>query len=167
MRQVRGGVEIKDRYKIPAITATVVIVMDQITKAAIMKGLAIGESIKVISGLFDVVHFRNPGAAFSIFHSGGALRTAFLIGTSVVALVVIGYLFRQATGALARFSLSLIAGGAIGNLIDRVRLGEVVDFLYLHAGRYYWPAFNVADSAITVGVALTFFSFYLHKGGRS
>ncbi len=139
------------------------IVLDQITKAVIIDRLAIGASIAVIDGFFDIVHFRNPGAAFSIFASGGSMRTVFLIGTSIAALAVIFMLIRQSKETFAIFSLSLIAGGAIGNLIDRLRFGEVVDFLYFHIGRLYWPAFNVADSAITVGVFLTFISFYFQK----
>lgn len=139
------------------------IVLDQITKAVIIDRLAIGASAAVIDGFFDIVHFRNPGAAFSIFASGGAMRTIFLIGTTIAALVIIFLMIRQSKDSPSTFSLSLIAGGAIGNLIDRLRFGEVVDFLYFHIGRLYWPAFNVADSAITVGVLLTFVLFYFQK----
>lgn len=157
----RSQVNIK--LKIAALTIIPLIVIDQLTKIAVMKGMGLNESMTVINGFFNLVYFKNPGAAFSLFHSGGALRTIFLIGTSIVALAIITVLIWQAKDKLTVFCFSLIAGGAAGNLIDRVRFGSVTDFLYFHAGKYYWPAFNVADSGITVGVALAFYAFYFRK----
>jgi signal peptidase II len=163
MREVRGGSEINAKLKITALTTTPLVVIDQLTKLAVTKSLGLNESITVISGFFDLVFVKNTGAAFSLFHSGGALKTIFLIGTSVVALIVIAMFIRQAKDKLTVFCFSLIAGGATGNLIDRVRFGSVTDFLYFHIGKFYWPAFNVADSGITVGVALAFYAFYFRK----
>lgn len=161
MTPKRSQVNIK--LRIAVLTIIPLIVIDQITKIAVMKGMGLNESMTVITGFFDLVYFKNPGAAFSLFHSGGALRTIFLIGTSVVALAIIAMLIWQAKDKLTVFCFSLIAGGATGNLIDRVRFGSVTDFLYFHIGKYYWPAFNVADSGITVGVAIAFYAFYLRK----
>lgn len=156
-----GGAPIAKNLKIVTITALSVIALDQITKYVIMQKLYPAEIINVVSGFFDLVYFMNTGAAFGIFNEGGALRTIFLIGTSAIALIVIGVLIKQSKSPFLTFALSLIAGGAIGNLIDRLRFGSVVDFLYFHAGRWYWPAFNVADTAITVGVAFAILSHYL------
>lgn len=157
---MRGGAQIGKNLKILVGIAAAAAVIDQITKTAVAERLYLTESIEVIRGLFNLVHYRNPGAAFSILASGGTLRTVFLIGTSLAALIVIGFLARQASGLLQTIALGLIAGGAIGNLIDRMRFGYVVDFLDFHMGAYHWPAFNAADSAITVGVVLAAIAFY-------
>lgn len=161
MRKVHGGAEIKKNLKTIFSVALAVTVLDQLTKYAVMRSLNLNQVVETVPGLFDLVYFKNPGAAFGIFNDGGVWRTVFLIGTSLVSLVVIGALLRQSKDSLMTFGLSLIAGGAVGNLIDRARFGAVVDFLYFHLGKYYWPAFNVADSAITVGVALAIASYYL------
>lgn len=154
-------IEINYPIKILAATALPVIVLDLLTKELVMRLMTYGQSIPVVPGLFNLVYYKNPGAAFSIFSSGGILRTLFLIGSSVVALIVIGVLLRQSAGRWMTVALSLIAGGAAGNLIDRVRFGWVVDFLDFYAGGYHWPAFNVADSAITVGVGMALISYYI------
>lgn len=161
MRKMHGGAQIKKGLKIIIATALAVAVLDQLTKFAVMRSLAFNQVIETIPGFFDIVYFRNPGAAFGIFNDGGVLRTVFLISTSVASLIVIGVLLKQSKDTLMTFALSLVAGGAVGNLIDRARFGSVVDFLYFHIGEHYWPAFNVADSAITVGVALAIASYYL------
>ncbi|MBI5492993.1 MAG: signal peptidase II [Deltaproteobacteria bacterium] len=143
------------------ITAASVIIADQATKAYIAARLWPNQVIEAVPGVFNIVYLKNPGAAFGILNEGGSLRRVILAGVSVAALAVIGFLVRESKDRLTSFSLSLIAGGAVGNLIDRVRFGEVVDFLDFHIGAYHWPAFNVADSAITVGVILAAFSYYL------
>ncbi len=157
---MHGGAEIKKNLKTIFSTALAVTVLDQLTKYLVMRSLDLNQVVETVPGLFDLVYFKNPGAAFGIFNDGGTMRTVFLIATSLVSLVVIGVLMKQSKDALMTFGLSLIAGGAVGNLIDRARFGAVVDFLYFHIGEYYWPAFNVADSAITVGVALAIISYY-------
>lgn len=166
MQKMRGGSEIKTKLKILFITVFSVIILDQATKAVIIRRLYLNEAIEVIPGFFSIVYFRNPGAAFGIFNRGGILSLVFLIGASIAALVIIAVLLRQARDSFTSFTLSLIAGGAVGNLIDRVRFGTVVDFLYFYIRDYHWPAFNVADSAITAGVMLAIYSFYFkHSEG--
>lgn len=157
---MHGGAEIKKNLKTIFFTALAVTVLDQLTKHLVMRSLSLNQVVETVPGLFDLVYFKNPGAAFGIFNDGGTMRTVFLIAISLVSLVIIGVLMKQSKDALMTFGLSLIAGGAVGNLIDRARFGSVVDFLYFHIGEYYWPAFNVADSAITVGVALAIASYY-------
>ncbi len=157
---MRGGVKIKNKVKIPAVTAVFIIALDQLTKAAITDNFLLNQVMEVIPGFFNIVYYKNPGAAFSVLNAGGFLRTLFLISVSAVALVIIGILIRRAKDLLMSFALFMIAGGAVGNLIDRVRFGYVVDFLDFYVAGYHWPAFNVADSAITAGVFLAVFSFY-------
>lgn len=164
---MRGGAQIIPKSRIETITAAAlaVLILDLVTKAIITRWLFHGEAVPAIPGLLNIVYYRNPGAAFGIFNDGDVLRRVFLIGTSVVALAVIGVLLRGTKSALTLFALSLVAGGAVGNLIDRVRFGTVVDFLDFHIGRYHWPAFNVADSAITIGVILAVYSYYFTRDG--
>jgi signal peptidase II len=145
------------KYRLLVLTAAAIVLLDQMTKAWIQKTMLLHQSIPVIPNLFNLTYIRNPGAAFGLFASGGgSLRSAFFIAVSVIALVVLSLLYTKAPREtwLLRFSLSLVMGGAIGNLIDRIRLGEVVDFLDFYLGSYHWPAFNVADSCITIGIGL-------------
>jgi signal peptidase II len=113
------------------------------------------ESVPVIPGFFNLTYVRNKGAAFGIL-SGmqGAWRTVFFVIVSLVALSVLAVLVKKTAERLALVAYALISGGAVGNLIDRVRFGEVVDFVEWFYRSFHWPAFNVADSAITVGVGL-------------
>ena len=143
------------KYHLLIYTATIIVVLDQVTKAWIQKTMTLHQSIPVIPDFFNLTFIKNPGAAFGLFaESGGTFRTAFFIIVSFLAVGVLTYLYANTPGEfrLMRLALSLVMGGAIGNLIDRVRFGEVVDFLDFYIGRYHWPAFNVADSCITVGV---------------
>ena len=145
------------RDLIPVGIAALVIIIDQLTKLWIMTNFALHEQQNVIPGLFDLVYVTNTGAAFGFLAgSKNLLRQLFFVGVAIVALVVIvyayGHLKRQ--GKIFVYALGLIGGGAIGNLIDRLRFGSVVDFLDFYLGSYHWPAFNAADSAITVGVGL-------------
>jgi len=147
--------KIRNNFKILAATAVIIVVLDQLTKAIVMQSMAPYESIEVIPGFFNLVFYMNQGAAFGILNEGGLARKLFLIGTSLAALAIVAVLVWQSRSALATVALSLIAGGAIGNLIDRARFGFVIDFLDFFFSTHHWPAFNVADSAITVGVGLT------------
>jgi signal peptidase II len=155
---------VRRKALIPLFVAAPVVVLDQASKLVVTRGMFLNQTIEVIGGFFNIVYVINTGAAFSILRDGGSLRTLVLIGASVAALVVIGALIRRAEGFFTPIYLSLIAGGAFGNLIDRVRYGGVVDFLDFHVGRYHWPAFNVADSAITAGVAAALYSSIFLKG---
>jgi signal peptidase II len=117
------------------------------------------ESIPVIQGLFSITHVRNPGAAFGFLADASPLfRAIFFVAVTVLAIFLVLHYIWKSRDEEPRltFALSLILSGAVGNLIDRVRLGEVIDFLDVYIGSYHWPAFNVADSAISVGAVILF-----------
>ena len=137
--------------------AASVIAIDQLTKAVITEKLFMYGTHKVIDGFFNLVYVMNPGAAFGFLSRTPELfRYSFFIGITVLAmLLIIYYLVKSGhEQAIITLSLALIFGGAVGNLIDRIRFGAVVDFLDFYIGNWHWPAFNAADSAITVGAAL-------------
>ena len=135
-----------------ALIAVTVAVLDQLTKWLVVRFVGPEESRVVISGFFNLVNWSNTGAAWGIFqHYNLVLAVISLV--TVLAL----YLFRRSFQLQhwgPRIALGLITGGIIGNLIDRIRVGYVIDFLSFYVGQYHWPAFNVADSAICVGVGL-------------
>jgi len=132
-----------------------ILFLDQLSKYYIQKHFHLHESMVILGDFFSLTYIRNPGAAFGLFADQGPMfRTFFFLGVSMAALLFLALLFFQAHDNLVRMALSLVFGGAIGNLIDRIRFGEVIDFLDFYLGRFRWPAFNVADSAITVGVLL-------------
>jgi signal peptidase II len=134
--------------------SAVIVVLDLYTKHLVQQAFEYGEHLTVTS-FFDLVRYHNEGAAFSFLANAGGWQKLFFSAVSVVAIVIISYLIRKhQTEKLFCLGLALVLGGAIGNLYDRVTLGYVVDFLYFHYQTFYWPAFNVADSAICVGVAL-------------
>lgn len=131
-----------------------VIVLDQLTKWLIERSFFYGESLP-LTFFFNMVSARNTGAAFSFLADHAGWQRYFFVGIALVAVAVILYLMRKHRGQrLFNLSLSLILGGAIGNAIDRVRLGYVIDFLDFHYAGWHYPAFNVADIAITVGAGL-------------
>jgi signal peptidase II len=131
--------------------AAIVIVFDQFTKRLIMGFIKFGDALPVTSWL-DIVHVVNKGAAFSFLANAGGWQRWFFTGLAcVVSLFIVYLLFRHGGERLFCLALALILGGAIGNVIDRVLYGHVVDFVLLHYKTYSWPAFNVADSAISVG----------------
>ena len=145
----------KNKYLWTGAIAGIVLVLDQFTKYLVLQRFALHESVPVIPGFFNLTYVRNPGAAFGILAGAhGAWRTVFFIAVSLAALAVIITLVRKTHDRLPLAAFALIGGGAVGNLIDRVRSGEVVDFIEWYYRSYHWPAFNIADSAITVGVAL-------------
>ena len=146
--------------KIFALIAAAVITLDQLTKFLVVASLAPYEAIEAVPGFFNLVYYRNPGAAFGILNKAGAAGKFILLGISAGALVIIASLARSSKDSLYTLGLSLIAGGAAGNLIDRAREGSVVDFLDFYAGTLHWPAFNVADTAITIGVVCALLSFF-------
>jgi len=131
------------------------IIVDQLTKIYIDRSMQLFDSIPVVENFFHITYVRNRGAAFS-FLSNASWRLPFFITVSIIAALVILIAFRKLRDdqKLAQISLAMIFSGAVGNLIDRVRLGEVIDFLDVHWYRHHWPAFNVADSLICVGVFL-------------
>jgi signal peptidase II len=139
-----------------AITVLVVL-LDQMTKAWILATLRLQEGFAVVGGLFNIIHVRNPGAAFGFLAGAPPLfRYIFFMSVTAAAILLIFHYLRvsRIQESSLILALALILAGAVGNLIDRVRFGEVVDFLDVYIGSYHWPAFNVADSAISVGAAI-------------
>jgi signal peptidase II len=146
--------------------AIIVVALDRLTKWLIAHRLSLHDSITVIPGFFRIIHTENPGAAFGIFaDSPSQWKIAMLIAFSVIALVIVSLLLWKNSHTLTStgIGLSLILGGAIGNLWDRIVSHQVVDFLLFYVGRYQWPAFNVADSAIVVGACLLVFEIIFTK----
>ncbi|MBN2078384.1 MAG: signal peptidase II [Spirochaetes bacterium] len=147
----------RKHYGIFFITLALVAGLDQLSKWYIASTMSLHASYPVIDGFFNITYIRNPGAAFGFLANAAPLfRSGFLIVVSAAAIVMILYYLAQnrSGGVLLTGALSLIMGGAAGNLIDRVRFGNVVDFLDVYAGAWHWPAFNVADSAISIGAVL-------------
>ena len=142
--------------------AIVIVILDQITKWMIFHSLALHDVFPVIPGCFNLIHIQNPGSAFGLFATHPSLfRNVFLLTASVVALCLVLYLYQNTPREypILSFGFALIFGGAIGNMIDRVRLGRVIDFIDVYIGTFHWPAFNIADSAITIGMII--FAFYM------
>ncbi len=133
-----------------------VVVIDQVTKLQIVAHFQPYERLSVIDGYFNLILAFNTGAAFSFLSDAGGWQRWFLSGLALVVVVVlVVWLARLKPGeGWTGLALSLVVGGAVGNLIDRVRLGHVVDFFDFYVGDWHWPAFNVADSAISVGVVI-------------
>jgi signal peptidase II len=141
------------------IITAAVIVLDLWTKWLVVKRIDLHEAIPVIPNFFQLVHVRNTGAAFGIGANASSKIVPLLLNLGAIAVfcVVVVYALRSAvTDRLLQTGLHLILGGAIGNLLDRFRFGYVVDFLDVYVGRHHWPAFNVADSAICIGIGLLF-----------
>lgn len=137
------------------VPAVLVVVLDQLTKALVLGHMTLHESIPVIDGFFSLTYVRNTGAAFGIFAGrSAAVRVPALLGVAVLALGVLLWFVRTipADRSVVIAACGGVLGGAIGNMIDRAAYGEVIDFLDVYVGSYHWPAFNVADMAITVGV---------------
>lgn len=149
--------------------ALFVIVLDRITKWAVATHIQLHDSISIIPGLFHISHVENRGAAFGLFaDSTFAWKTAALVGFSLIALIIVTVLLWKNSHTLnpTTLGLSLILGGAAGNLWDRVVAGRVVDFLHFYIGSYVWPDFNVADSAIVVGAILLVSEILFAKPGH-
>ena len=143
---------------IPLFTyAPVIIILDQLVKIYVDKSMYLYQSIEVLENFFHITYVRNKGAAFGILSDANeSLRIPFFLTVSAIAIAVILYTIytHQEESQLFPVSMALILGGAIGNMIDRIRLGEVIDFVDVHWYNHHWPAFNVADSAISIGVTL-------------
>ena len=134
--------------------AFIVILADQFTKTLILGDFQLGDS-RMVTPFFNVVRAHNPGAAFSFLASGSGWQRWFFVGLGLAATVFIVWMLKRHGGQrLFSLALAFILGGALGNVIDRLLHGYVVDFIQVHYGSAYFPAFNVADSAITVGAAL-------------
>ena len=143
------------RMFLVAVIVGIILFFDQLTKTLIAQNLEIGQRIPMYAGFFDLTHMRNPGAAFSFLAQSPEWfrQPFFLISTGIAIIALLFFiLYAQEEGVLLVIAAASILGGAIGNLIDRLLYGEVIDFLLFYWRGLSWPAFNVADSCITVGV---------------
>lgn len=155
---------------LPFVAAVAVFVLDRITKDLIKTHLSLWDAWAAVPGLLNIVHTENPGMAFSMLANlANPWRNVILIGFSLLVLAVISVVLLRMTGQgpLLRMGLALVMGGALGNLFDRVVHGTVTDFVELHVGEHYFPAFNVADSAITVGACLLLLDMWYSKERKS
>ncbi len=154
------------KYALTGLISGIILVLDQATKILVDKTLAMHQSIEILPNYVSLTYLRNTGAAFGFLAGARSpLRIVFFAAISSVAIGCILYLIRglRPQQKWLLVSLSLILGGALGNLIDRLRMGEVIDFIDLHWYQIHWPAFNVADSAISIGVVMLFVQM-LRKG---
>jgi signal peptidase II len=154
------------RYIILALVGLGTIILDQISKAHVMQTMRLHESIPIIPNFFSLTYIRNPGAAFGILaSSSNGFRMLFFGFMSLFALglLVTIFLRLRQDDWLGQLFISGILGGAVGNLLDRLRFGEVIDFLDFYVDVYHWPAFNVADAAISVGVCFLVVHFAFEK----
>ena len=138
-----------------------IVLLDQVTKALIVRSLPLHGYVPLVDGLLSLSHVRNRGAAFGILSDWDLpYQTLLLSALSLGALLAIAFYFVRlpAAARLPRLALAFVLGGAVGNLLDRLRLGYVVDFVHVYWRNHQWPDFNVADSAITVGAILLVFS---------
>ena len=153
------------------VVSALIVALDQWTKLWIEGALAVHERVEVVPGFFNLVHVRNTGIAFGLFPAGGELGGTLLLAVlGLVALVIVSVYFRSTSDRepLLLLALSLVLGGAVGNLVDRILFRAVTDFLDVYVGAYHWPAFNVADSGVTVGIVLMLaHSFVPSLGNRT
>jgi signal peptidase II len=155
---------LKPQYKLFLPLTAGVLFLDQLSKSAVSGALKMHEVRPLIHGLLNLTRVHNTGAAFGLMAGQPSmLRTLFFLGVSLVAMGVVLWMFFRLpqNQKVEHVALSLIFGGALGNVIDRVRLGEVIDFIDVYFRSYHWPAFNVADSAITIGVILLMYRVLL------
>ena len=140
-----------------------VVILDQASKAWLVSALTLGQSVTV-TRFFDLVFVFNRGAAFSFLSSASGWQRWFFVALAlVISAGVLTLMRRHAHERLQPLALALVLGGALGNVIDRLSRGAVVDFLYFHIDRHYWPAFNVADSAISIGVVLMLWQHFARR----
>lgn len=154
------------KYAKFAAVVVLVVLLDQITKMMVLRTIPLYERIVAIPGFFNLTHVRNPGGAFGFLAQNGAVwRHWLFLGASFFALGIILYFYHQTPKTLPWLagSLAMIFGGAVGNMIDRIRFGEVVDFLDVYIASYHWPTFNIADSAVSVGIGIFILHILLKK----
>ena len=147
----------------------VLLIVDQLTKTIVFRKIAFLSSQNIIPGFFNITHIHNRGAIFGFFSkSESQLLHILLMLATLVALALVVYYFFKTPPAekLAKISLSLILAGAVGNLMDRIFRGYVIDFLDFHIKQWHWPSFNVADSCVTVGACLLVFIVFFKRRGE-
>ncbi len=155
-----------NKYIRLAVISGLVVVFDQVAKAVIVNRLSLYSSVPVIPGLFNLTHIQNPGGAFGFLaQQPSGLRSIIFLTGSLIAIGLVFYLYKNTpkTAPLLATGISLILGGAVGNLIDRVRFGKVTDFLDFYLDDFHWPAFNFADSAVSVGIVIFLFHLLFKK----
>ncbi|TAN43120.1 MAG: signal peptidase II [Nitrospirae bacterium] len=138
----------KSRYLLPLMISFTVFALDQLTKLLILRTLHFLDVVTVLP-VFNIVYYRNIGSAFGMFRELGNLFFITVSSVAIICILILIYKDRENS-----YGLALILGGAAGNLLDRLLHGYVIDFLEFHAGRHYWPAFNIADSALSLGILL-------------
>ncbi len=156
----------KGKYLRLVLIVGLIVVIDQITKLMVLYSLPLFHSIQIIPGFFNLTHIHNPGGAFGFLsgNSSTIQRFVFLFASSLaIGLVLYFYNKTPHSFNLLTSGFALVIGGALGNLIDRVRMGKVVDFLDFYIGDLHWPAFNVADSAISIGMIIFIFHLVFKK----
>jgi len=167
-----GGIEDEDventikKYWMLFGVAAMVVILDQVVKLLVVDKIPAYGSIVVIPGFFDLTHIYNTGGAFGFLAGKSSLfRHLFFLTASVIAMGMIVYLYLKTPRdyLFLRSGLTMILGGAVGNVIDRIRLGKVVDFIDLHINDLHWPAFNIADSAISVGILIFVYHLIFKK----
>jgi signal peptidase II len=153
---------LKRKYVTFLLIGAGIILMDQVSKHLVTQRFVLHDSLEIIPGFFNLTYIRNTGGAFGLLAGEASrFRTALFLAVALVALGIIFYVYTKIPSGQPWLNagLAMTFGGALGNMIDRLRFGEVVDFLDFHIGSLHWPAFNVADSAISVGIGI--FCFYL------
>ena len=157
---------LKNKYIKLVVIAGVIILLDQFTKGLILRYLPFNNSIPVIKGFFNITHIRNPGGAFGLMANlSPILRSIVFLFISSLAVGLIFYFYQKTPAKYSWLAaaFALIFGGAIGNLIDRIRFRMVIDFLDFYVGSLHWPAFNIADSAISIGIGIFLYHLMLKK----
>ncbi len=157
---------LKNKYTKLAVIGGGVVLLDQLTKALVLRTIPINTTIAVIDGFFNLTHIYNPGGAFGFLANISAtLRSIIFLFISSLAVGLIFYFYKKTPTQYSWLSaaFALIFGGAIGNLIDRIRFGMVIDFLDIYLGNMHWPVFNVADSAISIGIGIFLYHIIFKK----
>ncbi len=154
--------------KILIIVSLAIVALDQWTKMYIKSNFALHESRPVIDGFFDITYVLNPGAAFGFLAKlDDTYRRGFFVVVTIIAIAAVAYLLYKEKGMKLRLiSYTLVLAGAAGNFIDRIYMGKVVDFLLFYYKTYQWPAFNVADTAISIGIGLLMLDYFFIKRSK-
>lgn len=153
-------------YRPYAALAALVVLLDQVSKAVVHKFIPFYDSIKVIPGFLNLTHIHNKGAILGIFNSSGRSWTpVLLLLLNAAALGLVVYYFSKTSEKerAARIALSLIVGGALGNVVDRIARGYVVDFIEMYVGRFHWPTYNMADACISIGAVVLILSVIIRR----
>ncbi|MHB8054767.1 MAG: signal peptidase II [Candidatus Aminicenantales bacterium] len=149
------------RYGIYGSIAALIILLDQAVKALVVKKIPFYGTVEIIPGFLDLTHIHNKGAILGLFNRSGAPWTPILLLVlNAVALILVIFYFSKTTDKerVARLALAMIVGGALGNVVDRLLRGSVIDFIDMHAGKLHWPTYNLADACISIGAILLIFS---------